>query len=59
MRELLGDLIILEMVDYDVILGMDWLSKCNATIFCRRKKVVFQAFEGEIFEYEGTPQGSK
>ena len=40
-RELPVDLIILEKVDYDVILGMDWLSKYNATIFCRKKKVVF------------------
>ena len=48
-RELLVDLIVLEMVDYDVILGMDWLSKYNATIFCRRKNVVFQPSEGENF----------
>ena len=58
-RELPVDLMVLEMVDYDVILGMDWLSKYNATIFCRRKKVVFQPSEGEIFEYKGTPRGSK
>ena len=58
-RELLVDLIVLEMVDYDVILGMDWLSKYNATIFCRRKNVVFLPSEGEMFEYEGTPRGSK
>ena len=53
------DLIALELVDYDVILGMDWLSKYNATIFCKRKKVVFQPSEGELFEYKGTPRGSK
>ena len=47
-RELSVDLIVLE-IDYDVILGMDWLSKYNATIFCRRKKVVFQSSEGKIF----------
>ena len=58
-RELPVDLMVLEMVDYDMILGMDWLSKCNATIFCRRKKVVFQPFEEEIFEYKGMPRGSK
>ena len=58
-RELPVDLIVLEMVDYDVILGMDWLSKYNATIFCRRKKVAFQPSEGEVFEYKGTPRGSK
>ena len=56
---MLVDLIVLEMVDYDVILGMDWLSKYNATIFYRRKKVVFQPSEGEVFEYKGTPRGSK
>ena len=39
-RELPIDLIILEMVDYDVLLGMNCLSKYNATIFCRRKNVV-------------------
>ena len=38
-RELPVYLIVLEMVNYDVILGMDWLSKYNAIIFCRRKKV--------------------
>ena len=58
-REFPVDLIVLETVDYDVILGIDWLSKYNATIFCRRKKVVFQLSEGEMFEYKGTPRGSK
>ena len=37
-RELQVDLTVLETVDYNVILGMDWLSKYNATIFCRREK---------------------
>ena len=53
------NLIVLEMVDHDLILGMDWLCKYNATIFCGRKKVVFQPSEGEVFEYKGTPRGSK
>ena len=26
------DLIVLEMEDYDAILGMDWLSKCHACV---------------------------
>ena len=58
-RELPIDLIVLEMVDYDVILGIDWLSKYNATIFCRRENVVFHPSEEETFEYNSTPQGSK
>ena len=48
-RELLVNLMVLEMVDYNIILSMDWLSMYNATIFCRRKKVVFQTSEREIF----------
>ena len=31
-RRLPVDLIVLEMVDYSIILGMGWLSKYNATI---------------------------
>ena len=58
-RELPVDLTVLKMVDYDVILGMDCLSKYNATILCRRKKVVFHPYEGEVFEYECTPRGIK
>ena len=53
------DLIVLEMVDYDVILGKDWMSKYSATIFYKRKKVVFQPSEEEVFEYKGTPRGNK
>ena len=44
-RELPINLIVLEIVDYDVILAMESLSKYNATIFCRRKKVEFQPLE--------------
>ena len=40
-RELFTNSVILEMQDYDVILGMDWLSKYNATIDCKKKRVVF------------------
>ena len=41
-RRLSVDLIVLEMVDDDMILGIGWLSNYNATIFCKRKKVMFQ-----------------
>ena len=33
-RELFNNLIILEMTDYDVILGMDFLDKYSASIEC-------------------------
>ena len=54
-RELPFDLIVLKMVDYDVIQGIDWLSKNNATIYCIRKNVVFQPSKGDIFQYKGIP----
>ncbi|KAL5583195.1 hypothetical protein UlMin_015637 [Ulmus minor] len=37
-RELYVDLIVLDMYDYDVILGMDFLAKYNATIECRLRR---------------------
>ncbi|KAL5582354.1 hypothetical protein UlMin_014796 [Ulmus minor] len=50
-RELYVDLIILNMYDYDVILGMDFLSKYNATIECRYRRVVFRPNENDEFSY--------
>ncbi|KAL5573335.1 hypothetical protein UlMin_022932 [Ulmus minor] len=52
-RELYVDLIILNMCDYDVILGMDFLSKYNATIECRYRRVVFRPNENDEFSYTG------
>ena len=54
-RESPIDLIVLEMLDHDIILGMDRLSKYSATIFSSKKKVVFRPSEEETFEYKGTP----
>ena len=39
-KELYSNLIVLEMFDYDLILGMDFLGKYNTSIECRRCKVV-------------------
>ncbi|CAL9019994.1 unnamed protein product, partial [Prunus brigantina] len=38
-----ADLIPLEMVDLDVILGMDWLAKHHASVDCFRKEVVIRS----------------
>ena len=35
------DLILLELADFDMILGMDFLGKYDAEIDCGRKKVRF------------------
>ncbi|XP_050227663.1 uncharacterized protein LOC126677201 [Mercurialis annua] len=40
-RELLADLILLEVLAFDVILGMDWLARHNASVDCREKLVTF------------------
>ncbi|KAL5555986.1 hypothetical protein UlMin_038222 [Ulmus minor] len=40
-RELSADLVMLDMTDYDVILGMDFLSKYGAMIDCKAKAVGF------------------
>ncbi|XP_070024802.1 uncharacterized protein [Nicotiana sylvestris] len=40
-RNTKADLIELEMVDFDVIMGMDWLSSCYAMLDCHAKIVRF------------------
>ncbi|KAL5570735.1 hypothetical protein UlMin_020332 [Ulmus minor] len=52
-RELYVDLIVLDMYDYDVILGMDFLAKYNATIECRLRRVTFRPSEEEEFSFIG------
>nr|GLL29994.1 uncharacterized protein LOC109160430 [Ipomoea trifida] len=41
-REMVANLALLDMHDFDVILGMDWLSKNHAFIDCFKGKVIFQ-----------------
>ena len=38
-QEFLANLILLDIHDFDVILGMDWLSRHDATVDCYRKEV--------------------
>ncbi|KAL5543934.1 hypothetical protein UlMin_007718 [Ulmus minor] len=52
-RELYVNLIILNMYDYDVIMGMDFLSKYNAIIECRHRKVTFKPNDNDEFSYVG------
>ena len=44
-RVLPADLIELAVLDFDVILGMDWLSEHDASIKCRKKYVQFSKGE--------------
>ncbi|XP_021626910.1 uncharacterized protein LOC110625582 [Manihot esculenta] len=52
-HELLVDLIPLYLQDLDVILGMDWLSRHQATIDFFEKSVVFNSPEGSKFTFFG------
>jgi hypothetical protein len=53
-RILLANLVVFKMLGYDVILGMDWLSKHHASIDCRRKEITFRSPDGEEFKYCGS-----
>ena len=52
-RELLADLVLLDVIDFDVILGMDWLSQHFAIVDCRRKEVIFRISNIEDFKFIG------
>ena len=41
-KSTVADLIELDMVDFDVILSMDWLRACYASVDCRTRVVKFQ-----------------
>jgi hypothetical protein len=47
-----GDLVVLSMKDFDVILGMDWLSRYHASVDCHKKRVIFQIPGEEEFSFE-------
>ena len=48
-----ANLIPLEMTDFDVILGMDWLSNHRASMDCFTKKIVFRKPGYPELEFEG------
>ncbi|KAH0641960.1 hypothetical protein KY290_033563 [Solanum tuberosum] len=59
-RDTLADLVELEMVNFDVIMGMDWLASCYATVDCRTKMLHFHFPKEVVLEWKGnigTPRG--
>uniref|UniRef100_A0A2N9IFH6 CCHC-type domain-containing protein n=1 Tax=Fagus sylvatica TaxID=28930 RepID=A0A2N9IFH6_FAGSY len=53
-RELVADLTLLEMKDFDVILGMDWLAANYASVDCCSKKLKFQILGEMEFSFVGS-----
>ena len=49
-----ADLIVIEMNDFDVIFGMNWLSRNYAFIDCRARKVIFKRPHFKEFYFQGT-----
>jgi hypothetical protein len=53
-RILPGNLAVFQMQGFDIILGMDWLSRYYASIDCRRKEIIFRPPDGEEFAFHGS-----
>ena len=50
-RELPVDLVLLDVIDFDVILVMDWLSQHYATLDCHSKVVIFRIPNEKEFKF--------
>ncbi|XP_063946164.1 uncharacterized protein LOC108194850 [Daucus carota subsp. sativus] len=53
------DLIPIKLGEFDVILGMDWLTKYDAQINCRRKRVSLKGANGKRVMVRGQKQARK
>ena len=51
-------LLVLDMHDFDVILGMDWLVANSASIDCSHREVVFNPSTGTSFKFKGSRNSS-
>ena len=52
-REMIVDLVLLDLQDFDVILGIDWLASYHASIDCFGKRVMFSIPGQPNFSFEG------
>jgi hypothetical protein len=57
-RDLLVDLILLDIQDFDVILGMDWLSTYHDSVDCYSKCVTFHIPNQSEFHFKGIKEAS-
>ena len=58
-RELSANFIELDLGDFDMILGMDWLARYGATIDCRKKMVTFEPEGEDPFVFVGAVSGPR
>ena len=54
-REFITNCLLIDNCDFDIILGMDWLSQVHAVIDCQRKRVVFRF--PKLSEFESSAEG--
>uniref|UniRef100_A0A2C9W6D4 RNA-directed DNA polymerase n=1 Tax=Manihot esculenta TaxID=3983 RepID=A0A2C9W6D4_MANES len=57
-RCLPADLVVLDLTDFDVILGMDWLYAYSATLDCRDKVVSLRDQDGSECVFRGDRRGT-
>ena len=53
-HELTTDLLVLDMVGYDIILGMDWLVAHHAMVDCYKKRVTIHSIDGSVLQFCGS-----
>ncbi|XP_073153829.1 uncharacterized protein [Henckelia pumila] len=54
-----ADLVELNMIEFDVILGMDWLSRNHAVVNCRDKNVKLRTTNHEEISFQGKTKSRK
>ncbi|XP_047320545.1 uncharacterized protein LOC124924570 [Impatiens glandulifera] len=54
-RKMLADLVVVDMVGFDLILGKDWLFQHEAQINCNKKRVVLTDQYGKTFLFRASP----
>ena len=50
-----SDLVEIDLRDFDIIIGMDWLTKYKARIDCSKQKISLQASKGKRLSYHAEP----
>ncbi|XP_057803508.1 uncharacterized protein LOC131018819 [Salvia miltiorrhiza] len=56
-EKLKADLYVISMIEFDIILGMDWFTRTGATIRCNERKISFQTPEKGESDFHGIKIG--